>query len=324
MGSTAAIEEICRVAVLRRVLYSAPSRRDPERSVFAVLSLTDGEGEFRASGEVSLSALGPSPEGVEYRISGRWVDHPRYGRQLEILSISPSISRSEAGAMRYLARYEGIGSVTAQKVVAALGVDCLDTLAADPKRLDAVQGLNTPQRSAVLKAADEWRAASVAERTLSWLMRHGLGPTQAARVVGELGEETKPVLERDPWRLADLDGFGFATADAFARSLGVDPRSPRRVEAAVRHALVEAAGDGHVFLPAGELEGRVRDLLDDGGWPPDEVVSAGVRALSAAGSVVEQDKRVYLPGLHQAERTVAEWVRRRAVAAEGSGGGAPA
>ena len=61
---------------------------------------------------------------------------------------------------------------------------------------------------------------------------------------------------RTPTRLTELDGIGFATADALAQALGTPPDSPGRLDAGLRHALHEAESDGHCHLPRAELAER--------------------------------------------------------------------
>lgn len=312
-------------AILERVVYSSMAKNFPG-SVFAVLAFSGPAGEFKARGEVPADLLGPSPEGGEYRLQGEWTDHPRYGRQLAIASMAPAAT-SERGVAKYLTRFEGIGPATARRVVETLGAECLDRLAAEPALLDTIPDLTNNQREAILGAVEVWRAASVLERAVPWLMRHGLGPKQAQRAAAAFGEDPRAVLEADPWLLSDLDGFGFLTADKFAKSLGVDPRAPARVRAAVRHVLAEAAGQGHVFLPLDELATQTAAVLRKSGpvdaTPVPTAAHKAVEALVREGRVVSDAEKVYLPHLHRAEEAVAQWfTTRRHCGVEVMGAGA--
>src|SRR5205085_1438104 len=86
-------------------------------------------------------------------------------------------------------------------------------------------------------------------------------------------------LRTDPYAVTEVDGVGFATADALARALGTPADAPARLDAGLLHALHEAEADGHCFLPRADLAARARRLLgaDAGGR---------IDALAAAGRLV--------------------------------------
>ena len=79
--------------------------------------------------------------------------------------------------------------------------------------------------------------------------------------------------------MAEVDGVGFATADALARGLGTPPDDPGRLDAGLLHALGEAEADGHCFLPRAELAARARRLLGVD-------AAARIDALAASGRLV--------------------------------------
>ena len=85
----------------------------------------------------------------------------------------------------------------------------------------------------------------------------------AARIERALGPEAIDELRADPYAAAEVDGVGFATADALARALGLPADAPERIDAGIIHALREAASDGHCLLPAEELDAPRRSLLGE-------------------------------------------------------------
>ncbi len=315
-------------ATLIRVVFSAPSRRDAG-AVFVVLAL-EGKGgaTLKASGEVDADVLGPDAEGRAFRVHGRWAEHPKYGRQVEIAALVPEAPRTAEGLAKHLARFEGVGPATARRVVGVLGAGCLDTLTADPGAVDRIPGLTQAQRRALLNAAAKWRRAGRTERDAAWLVEHGVGPALAMRAAKRFKGRAQVLLATDPWRLAQVDGCGFPTADEFAQALGVAPEAPTRIRAAVLHGLSEAAGEGHACLPAQALTMRVLRLLKKIG-PADAVpqgkdVAAAVDFLAAGGKVLVDRGAsprnpmglVYLPGLLVAEISVAEWFKAKSKGGE--------
>ncbi len=87
-----------------------------------------------------LTAIGPLlgiRKGDELRLSGRWVDHPRYGRQFEAESYVQVAPSTIEGLRRYLGsgKIRGLGPKRAEPVVEAFGLDTLDVLENEPERL---------------------------------------------------------------------------------------------------------------------------------------------------------------------------------------------
>ncbi|MDI3297573.1 MAG: AAA family ATPase [Bacillota bacterium] len=270
------------------------------------------------------------------RLVGRWVDDPRWGRQLEVEAILPVQPADLAGLVRWLESQDGIGPVTATSVVKALAAagpaDASDgdvlarfkawVASGGPGAL----GLPAPRVEALRSAAERASADEDRARVLVWCRRAGLGPATAEAVWRRFGREALDILPRDPWALARVDGVGFLTADAAAEALGVDPASPGRMRAALLHTLAEAADeDGHVWLPMdgqdglvrrafeamrrvaekrGYGKGRGREILD--GLP------AALDALERRGEVIVVDadgrRLVYLPELYHAEESVRTWL----------------
>ncbi len=300
-------------ATLKRIIYCAPQHKDG--AVFAVLAFAAGREEIVAAGNVAPDLLGQAPEGGEFALQGRWVEHKKYGRQLQIISLLPVVSRSERGLIRYLTRFDGIGEATARKVVAALGLDFLQELSAAPQKIDAVPDLTDAQRRAVLQAVDAWAQEEAGRQFIPWLLAAGLTMPQAVAAVRRFRENTQAELTRRPWLLMDLEGVGFLTADKFARAVGADPRSAERIAAAVLHVLGEARSEGHVFSPLDGLAVQTAALLEKCG-PPDAVPAAErvrrlIEAAAERDQVVLEDGRVYLPYLYDAEQAVLAWLRRR-------------
>ena len=140
-------------------------------------------------------------------------------------------------------------------------------------RLREVPGIG-PMR--LRAAVASWEAQGAQRAVRLFLDEHGVPAAAAGRIARALGPGAIERLRADPWSVAEVDGVGFATADALARGLGTPPDDPGRLDAGLLHALGEAEADGHCFLPRAELAARARRLLG--------VDAAGrIDALAAAG-----------------------------------------
>jgi exodeoxyribonuclease V alpha subunit len=109
------------------------------------------------------------------------------------------------------------------------------------------------------------------------------------RIYKQYGDDALAVVQADPYRLArDVYGIGFITADKIARELGIAHDAPERVAAGVAYTLSQAADDGSVYLPAGELNRRACELLE---VQPAQVEDA-INALSDADLVHWRRRRL--------------------------------
>ena len=274
-----------------------------EESGYTVLRVSP-EGEER-----TLAVVGRMPPlavGERIRARGRWIEHPRFGRQLEVAALERLTPRTEEALVRYLGSglAPGIGPKLAARIVGAFGDDVLRVIEETPGSLTRVSGISP----AKAKALSEAVRANARLRDLTLLLEeHGLGARYAGRLHERYGDAALSIVEEDPYRLArDIWGIGFVRADALARSLGVDAEDPARLEAGLLHVLRRSADLGDVYLPEEDLVRAATDLLG-----VDVVaVERGVRDVVAGGRAAREDDRIYALGLYRAETSTAELLAR--------------
>ncbi len=246
------------------------------------------------------------------RMKGRWVQHPKFGEQLEVSSwvhVSPTTSD---GIRTYLAsgRIRGIGPKMAERIVETFGLDTLDVIENSPHRLREVPGIG---RKTLQRIKESWTAHRGLQQLMVFLTGHGVTPNVATKAHDRYGAKALEVVRANPYRLADdVFGVGFRTADGIARNLGIPDDAPERLEAGVLFVLSEAANAGHVFLPRDRVLETTAELLD----VPQEQVAAAVESLAAKELAVLRPRAagepaVYPRRLELAEASVAESIRRQ-------------
>ena len=104
-----------------------------------------------------LTVVGPllgAQVGESLRMRGRWISHPRYGKQFEVFSYTTVLPATVQGIQRYLGSglIKGIGPVMAERMVKHFGVDIMHIIDYAPERLIEVDGLG-PKRTAMITAA---------------------------------------------------------------------------------------------------------------------------------------------------------------------------
>jgi exodeoxyribonuclease V alpha subunit len=285
-----------------------------ERIVFS-----GGGGEFTVARLARDGAAEPTtvvgsllglPTGARLRLRGYYESNPRFGRQFRVQSYTELSPETLAGIRRYLGAglVKGIGPEFAGRIVERFGIHTLEILDAQPERIREVPGIGPSRAQAIQKA---WSSQRRLREVMVFLQGYGVSPAFAARIYKRYGPAAIARVRENPFRLAfDVWGIGFLSADRLATALGIARDSEVRVEAGVRHALDEAGGLGHVFLPRSRLVEEAAKLLEV--EPP--LVEAAVDRLGRAGDVAiestPEGAAVFEVGLFRAEVATATGLLR--------------
>ncbi|MBM3606286.1 MAG: ATP-dependent RecD-like DNA helicase, partial [Alphaproteobacteria bacterium] len=189
-------------------------------------------------------------------------------------------------------------------LVRCFGTDVFDIIEAAPERLREVEGIG-PRRAARIAAG--WSDQKVIREIMVFLHQHGVGTARAVRIFKTYGTNAVQVMSENPYRLArDIRGIGFRTADTIAARIGIAKTAPIRLRAGVSFALSEAMGEGHCGLPRADLVTLAERLLE----VPQALIASALEEELAEGTVtadrVGEADCIFLTGLYQAERAVAE------------------
>lgn len=284
---------------LRRVVYREPS------SGFVV-------GTFRAldsSGKPTqdLTVVGSLPD-VEpdylLEIAGNWEDNAKHGRQFRVCAAAGPVPTTKGGIERYLSScVSGCGPVRASAIVNYFDGQTAFVLENQPERLSEVGGIGDYLAEQIGRS---WKRDRSERRLGIFLAAAGVNPNWAKRIYDHFGVESYKIVQSNPYRLSEVEGVGFKTADRIAKSLGWKQDSPQRVEAVFSHLLEESRNEGDVCLPKSQLLERAVDLS----CAPLNDVQAALDHVIARKSLIEEtvDSKygpvplVYLPYLLRAEK----------------------
>ena len=277
---------------------------DNEQSGFRVLRVAvEGQRELATV----VGVFPAAPPGTRIRATGRMVDDPRHGAQFKASTLLPLAPSTLEGVKRYLASgmVPGIGPTIATRIVDAFGDETLEVLDRHPGRLREVPGIGPRRIQAV---AEAWSRHRELGAIMVFLQAHGASPALATRIYKRFGAEAMHVVSSSPYRLAlDVWGIGFKTADAIARSVGIAPDAPDRLQAGVLQALHDVEAAGHSYAEREELCELGASMLA----APAERVREAIVELERAGRVRAETlehgtEAIYSPALYSAEQRVAE------------------
>jgi exodeoxyribonuclease V alpha subunit len=263
---------------------------------FAVLAGVSDEGEE----VVLVGALDHVHEGESVAVQGGWQRHARHGWRFVAERARVEEPASEQALLAYLGSVKHVGPRGAAWLLDRHGPEqVLAAIDRDPERaLHEVPGIG---RARIGAAVRSWEDQGALRAVRLFLEEHGVPAAVAARIYRAYGPGAIETLRSDPYGLTELDGIGFATADALAQALGTPPDSHGRLDAGLRHALREAESDGHCHLPRAELAERARRLL---GADADDRIDD----LAARGKLVIEGDRVFDPSMHAVETRLARHV----------------
>lgn len=270
---------------------------------FAVLDAVSDDG----AAVVLVGALGHVREGESVAVGGGWRSHPRHGWQFAVERVRILEPVSDAAVTSYLETVKHVGPRGAALLVERYGAgEVLAALDRDPERvLRGVPGIGPARLD---RAVRSWRDGQELRELRLFLDTHGVDAASASRIARHFGAGSIARLQREPYTICELDGIGFATADALARALDTPLDAPDRLAAGVMHALDQAQGDGHCHLPRAELVQRATRLLGSGA---EDAVDDAIDMLAARGRVVADDAgHVAEARLHAVEQRLAGHVRR--------------
>lgn len=246
-------------------------------------------GRLRSRGrDVSFNVKGFVKLGEPVTLRGKWVTHPKYGRQFEGSEVVFTLPTTPAGVVTWLSWYVPcVGTVKAQKLVDEFGLDLLTLAGTDPNQVAACAGI--PVES-IHRIAKEWAEYGAKAAAVSELASFGLTQHQVEILYAKFKGSAVTILREDPYLLLrEVEGFGFKTVDEIARKLGVPETHPGRKRAA--YAAVVALAEQQnkcTAVPDAVVVEKACGLL---GLPAEEYGPA-VAEQGAEAAIIRQVRRV--------------------------------
>lgn len=149
---------------------------------------------------------------------------------------------------------KGVGVALAARIVRYFGEDTLRIVEEEPERLAEVKGISEKKAREI--AAQVTEKADM-RKAMMFLQKYGISLNLGAKIYQKYGQSVYGVLQENPYRLADdISGVGFKIADAIASRIGIHADSDYRIRSGMMYTLIQASGEGHVYLPKEELFAR--------------------------------------------------------------------
>ena len=245
-------------------------------------------------------------KGDNLKITGNFVEHPEYGRQLKIETFEKLMPEDLDSIENYLAngKFKGIGPATAKRMVNTFGKDVINIIKFEPEKLSCIKGITEEKAIEISQSFNEnWEVWQI----VSYLEKFGIGTQSAEGIYKKLGPNTITTIEENPYILIDLTvRVNFAQIDQIAIKMGMDLENDKRIRSGIKYALKLSTNNGHCAVLYENLIQFVKDLLN----VSEVMIENNIIFLKTKNEIVLEDREnqewVYLYNYYVAEKNVAE------------------
>lgn len=227
-----------------------------EENGYSILSVnSDGE-EY-----VLVGTFPYISEGDFIEASGRSVEHPVYGDQIQVETYELKAPEDSASMERYLGSgaVKGVGTALAAWIVRRFKADTFRIIEEEPERLAEVKGISEKMAMSI---SEQMEAKKDLRQAMMFLQEYGISMNLALKIYNEYGPRLYGIIKENPYKLADdIQGVGFKMADEIAQRVGIFTDSDFRIRSGIFYTLLQSVANGHTYLPKEELFAGASELL---------------------------------------------------------------
>ena len=169
---------------------------------YAVVCLAAGEEELVCVGNFRSVEAGETLE-----VSGDYVEHPLYGRQLKVENVKAVTPDDIESIQRYLGSgaVKGIGEAMAARIVKKFGAETFRIIEEEPERLAEIKGISERKAREI---AQQMIDKKDMREAFVFLQKYGISNTLAVKIYNKYGMELYGIMKENPYRLAeDIEGM---------------------------------------------------------------------------------------------------------------------
>lgn len=267
---------------------------------YTVLSLVNDDEEITCVGTFSFIN-----EGEFVQVTGSFTAHPMYGEQFQVANYEIKEPEDILSMEKYLGSgaIKGIGTALAARITRRFKERTFQIIEQEPERLAEVKGISQKMAQEIYRQFQEKREM---RNAMLFLQKYGISLNLAVKIFNRYGERMYEIIKENPYQLAeDITGVGFKIADEIAAKVGIGSDADYRVRAGILYALLQATGNGHVYLPEGELTAKAVEVLA----VPMDAVKRHIVSLGLEKKIIiketEDERRVYSTNYYYLELNTA-------------------
>ncbi len=267
---------------------------------YTVLSLVNDDEEITCVGTFSFIN-----EGEFVQVTGSFTAHPMYGEQFQVANYEIKEPEDILSMEKYLGSgaIKGIGTALAARITRRFKERTFQIIEQEPERLAEVKGISQKMAQEIYRQFQEKREM---RNAMLFLQKYGISLNLAVKIFNRYGERMYEIIKENPYQLAeDITGVGFKIADEIATKVGIGSDADYRVRAGILYALLQATGNGHVYLPENELTAKAVEVLA----VPMDAVKRHIVSLGLEKKIIiketQDERRVYSTNYYYLELNTA-------------------
>jgi helicase, recD/traA family len=193
----------------------------------------------------------------EYSITGKLVFDEKYKRfQLELITFFEKLPTTEDAMTKFLVKkIATIGKTTAKKIIHHFGIENVEQIFNyEPNRLLEIQGIKESQLEAIKSSWNEHQAIF---EVLNYLKDYEVSDSIGLKIFNKYEKKSLEIIQTLPYKLCDIEGVSFLTADKIAQKNGIKKNDAKRIMYGIYYAL------SNYIYNSGNTVMHLNDLLTE-------------------------------------------------------------
>ena len=267
-----------------------------EENGYTVIEISDGDDYITAVGIMPQAGVGDT-----VKLTGTYINHRNYGKQFSAQICEVCRPTESADILRYLSSgaIKGVGSATAQRLVAEFGEATLDVMENQPERVALLKGIS---KSKAEDFSNQLKTNTGVRTLMLYLGEYGISNTASVKIFNAFGANCVERIKENPYILCQGDfGVSFESADFIAKKERLEPESIVRLRAGITYILKHNERNGHTCLPKEKLSLISADFLNIDIEKINECMEEMIFDRSIISDKITDMEFVFTPQLHLSE-----------------------
>ncbi len=259
----------------------------------------------------AVGSLSDITAGEELEMRGRWDTHATFGRQFRIGTCTRRLPDTAAKLFRYLASgaVKGVGPKLAAKIIKEFGENAFDVLEREPDRLAVINGIS---KKKAVEISDDFNRQYAMRKIMLSLEEYGVSPAESAAIYKLFGVNAMDVIRENPYILCgQVRGFDFERAEKLKTDMALEPAADYRNSAGILYIISHNLyANGHTCIPRRKIISPSNALLGVSEAEVEAAIDRLIENKRLFSVEIENEPFLFLPDIYEAERSIAEHLKR--------------